>query len=614
MRFVRHARVRSAILLAALSLRPLTVVAADGGQKKVLVVYSTRRDTQLPTLGDREVPRLLEQGLGVKPDYYSEFIDAARFPDPQYSQAFREYLSLKYRGARFDLVMASHKRALDFVAAHRDELFPGTPIVFLTEQQGTARPANAAGVVAARDYRGTLALALQLQPDTTRVFVVSGSSESDKAVERIAAAQLKSFAPPVALTFLSNLSTEELERRVATLPEHAIIYYLIFYQDAAGLNVTPLEYLDRISAIANRPVYSWVDSTLSHGVVGGHLLSIDAQLAAMSDVAVRVLRGERADSIPVAALDLSVNQVDWRQLQRWGIPEARVPPGSVIRFREATLFERYGWYISGLAALMVAETALIAGLLVQGARRRRAEEQVRARETELRASYERIRDLGARLLVAQEAERSRIARELHDDISQQMTLLAIDLQLLHDASGDPGEDRDKLAREALDRTHAVARSVHDISHRLHPAKLRLVGLVSALGSLQRELPASDRTITFVHENVPKRVPNDLALCLYRIAQEALRNAIEHGGAHTISMRLQGTSNGLALTVVDDGKGFEVDRLAGRGLGLVSMRERLEPFGGTLTVTSRPGAGTRVEATVPFIVAPWTPEPRLQELA
>jgi signal transduction histidine kinase len=217
-------------------------------------------------------------------------------------------------------------------------------------------------------------------------------------------------------------------------------------------------------------------------------------------------------------------------------------------------------------------------------------------------------------LVAQEAERSRIARELHDDISQQMTLLAIDLQLLHDASGDAGEDREKLAREALDRTHAVARSVHDISHRLHPAKLRLVGLVSALGSLQRELPASDRTITFVHENVPKRVPNDLALCLYRIAQEALRNAIEHGGAHTISMRLQGTSDGLALTVVDDGKGFDVDRLAGRGLGLVSMRERLEPFGGTLTVTSRPGAGTRVEATVPFIVAPWTPEPRLQELA
>src|SRR5262249_30800033 len=180
-----------------------------------------------------------------------------------------------------------------------------------------------------------------------------------------------------------------------------------FFQDAAGVNLNPLDYLDRLATVANRPIYSWVDSTMNRGIVGGSLMSIESRIGALAAMALRVLRGERADSIPMSTPDLDVKQVDWRQLQRWHISEARVPRGTIVRFREPGVWDRYAAYIVSASALLLAQTALIAGLLVQRARRRRAEEQVRGSRAALQASFERIRDLGGRLIAAQEAERSR---------------------------------------------------------------------------------------------------------------------------------------------------------------------------------------------------------------
>jgi signal transduction histidine kinase len=225
-------------------------------------------------------------------------------------------------------------------------------------------------------------------------------------------------------------------------------------------------------------------------------------------------------------------------------------------------------------------------------RRRRA-------ENELRESSERIRDLGGRLLSAQEAERARIARELHDDISQQVALLSMDLQMLSGFGRDADGDSEGLAREALARADGLARSVHDLSHRLHPAKLQLVGLVASIGSLRRELSQPGLEIAFAHEQVPAALPHDLTLCLFRIAQEALRNAIRHGRASVITIALRGGPRALALEIADNGDGFDVDAAWGKGLGLVSMSERLESQGGTLTIHSRHGAGTRIEVTVPL---------------
>jgi signal transduction histidine kinase len=343
--------------------------------------------------------------------------------------------------------------------------------------------------------------------------------------------------------------------------------------------------------------------------VGGSLLDRNKMFEGVARLAIRVLHGERADSIQVSRSDFNVSQVDWRQLRRWGISEARVPAGVLIRFRESTVWDRYQVYILGALAVLLAQTALIAGLLVQRSHRRRAEEQLQESQATLRTSYERIRDLGARLLNAQEAERARIARELHDDIGQQTALLAIDLRRLGGSGRGPAGD-------ALTRAQDIARSVHDLSHRLHPAKLRLIGLVGALDGLRRELSRSNLDATFTHDDVPSTLPPDLTLCLFRIVQEALQNALKYSGARHVAVHLGHVSRGLALTIVDDGVGFDVNAAWGKGLGLIGMKERIEAAGGTFEIRSAPGTGTRLEIAVPVDVkemtgaAGLTPSPTL----
>jgi signal transduction histidine kinase len=191
--------------------------------------------------------------------------------------------------------------------------------------------------------------------------------------------------------------------------------------------------------------------------------------------------------------------------------------------------------------VLLAQTTLIVALLVQLARRRRAEDAVRNKQVELRTSYDRIRDLGGRLLSAQESERSRIARELHDDIGQQVALLSIDLEMLRASATSPA---DGPADEALTRAQALAKSVHDLSHRLHPARLRLVGLVAAIRGLQQEMSRADASITFTHHDVPSTLPPEITLTVFRIVQEALQNALKYSGARHLVVDLRGTPGEL----------------------------------------------------------------------
>ena len=590
------------LLLSSAGVCP-EVARADSVQKRVLVVYTTRRDTQFSIAGDQTLPGLLERRLGSSVDYYSEHIDGARFPEPEYSQAFRDYLQLKYRNNHFDVVIATHSLAFDFLQANRDSLFPNTPVVFFTDNPETTRFPNSAGIISARDYRATIDLIRALQPNTREVFVVVGNSERDRSAERVARAQLASYSPELTFTYLSGLATDALERKLRALPEHAVAYYLLFYQDASGVNVTPLEYLDRVAAIANRPVYSWVDTTLNHGVIGGGFTNISAQIEAVADLAVRVLHGEAADQIPILTPNTVQAQVDWRQLQRWDINEALVPRGAAVLFRTPGPWERYKVYIVAVLLLVLAQSSLIAVLLVQRRRLRTAEEIVRHGEADLKASRERIRDLGGRLLVAQDAERSRIALELHDDVSQQLAVLSMNLQMLCGFGTARDDESEAVAREALDHADGIARSLRDLSHRLYPTKLRLLGLVSSITSLEHDLTSSHCRIRFSHYDVPPGLPHELTLALYRVVQEALRNAITHGEASEIQVHLEGRNGGLFLTITDNGIGFDVERATGHGLGLISMRERLDPLGGALKIESTPGNGTCIEVVVPHVRPP-----------
>jgi signal transduction histidine kinase len=583
--------------LAALAVNvlfPITSARASQSAKQVLVLYSLRRDVPAADVGETQRPRILRNTVPGGVDYYSEFLDRSRF-HTDYAPALRDFLRLKYEGQAFDLVIAFGDATVAFIEKNRDILFPETPIVFFSSRP-LSRPAHSTGVVVEPDVAGTMLMATELQPDTRHVFVISGAESSEPSFESIARAQFKSFEPQLTFTYLTGLTKQELEPRLATLPEHAIVYYLSVERDRNGQNFHALEFLDWVTAASRAPVYSWIDSAMDHGIVGGSLRDQVAEMQAVGELAVRVLRGALPQGISVVSPNLHVRQVDWRELRRWGISDTRVAGDVRVRFREASVWERYGLHIVGAVLLLIVQMALITGLLVQGARRQEAEQRLLEKQEELRTSFDRIRDLGARLLNAQDDERSRIARDLHDDIGQQVAVLAVDLELLRT---DTREAAGGLASGALSRVHDIARSVRDLSLRLHPAKLRLIGLVPALNGLQREFSQTGISVNITHENLPPALPHDLTLCLFRIVQEALQNTVKHSNAGAVYVHLSGSATRIALTIVDNGTGFDVASAWGKGLGLLSIRERLDAFGGTLEISSGSGVGTRIDADVPL---------------
>ena len=203
-------------------LGPLDVAWAADGQKQVLVLYSTRRDAQISVVGDRELPRILDEGLTEGLDYYSEYIDQARFPDPEYKAAFRDFLRLKYRGSavRPRHRDAGHRRCSSstrrdrVVSRHADRVLYRLPAPF-------AALANSTGVVAEVDLRADGGLVAEACSPMSGRSSSSAGGPGDKDYERRAREQFRSFEPRLTVTYLSGLPTKELEARLAALPEHS---------------------------------------------------------------------------------------------------------------------------------------------------------------------------------------------------------------------------------------------------------------------------------------------------------------------------------------------------------------------------------------------------------
>lgn len=213
-----------------------------------------------------------------------------------------------------------------------------------------------------------------------------------------------------------------------------------------------------------------------------------------------------------------------------------------------------------------------------------------------REAEQTARALSGRLIHAQEDERRRLARDLHDDFNQRLALLSVDLELLGRQPRGAASGFSHIAAQVRD----LSAEVHKLSYQLHPAKLDQLGLETASRSWCRDVAAqSGLQIEFVAQGVPRDLPPNISLCCYRIAQEALRNAVRHSGASTVRVELAVVDGSLRLTIADDGRGFDMradSHVA--GLGLLSMRERAQLVGGCVLLHSEPGSGTAVIASVP----------------
>jgi ABC-type uncharacterized transport system substrate-binding protein len=239
--------------------------------------------------------------------------------------------------------------ALDFLLASGDPIFPGTPIVFCGVdriQLGTrSLPPNLYGVLIKREFAPTLELVLRLHPKTENVVVVSGTSEFDTTLLAQAQKEFRSYEKRVSFTYLSELSLQRLLATLSRLPPRDVVLFLSMFQDGTGQQFVPHEVLERVSSAASVPVYGFLDQYLGRGIVGGSLYS----LAEHGDEAARMVLQLLAGAEPPRHLsEVSSNKIlfDWRQMQRWGISEGRLPRGNEIEFRPSTTWERYSWQIA----------------------------------------------------------------------------------------------------------------------------------------------------------------------------------------------------------------------------------------------------------------------------
>jgi PAS domain S-box-containing protein len=224
--------------------------------------------------------------------------------------------------------------------------------------------------------------------------------------------------------------------------------------------------------------------------------------------------------------------------------------------------------------------------------------------TPLKEAEERLRLLGARLIEAQELERSRIARELHDDINQRLALIAIELEDFDKRHLQKNKQFRAYSRSLWTKTSDVTSRISRLCGLLHSSKLEHLGLVPAVRDLCAVVSENQGIrIDVSVRSLPHRLPADVALCLFRICQESLANAIKHGGCSRARVRLQRRAGAVELTVTDNGCGFDFDTRGGTGLGLISMQERASLLGGTFSVKSGIGSGTTVFARVPVPTAP-----------
>lgn len=216
--------------------------------------------------------------------------------------------------------------------------------------------------------------------------------------------------------------------------------------------------------------------------------------------------------------------------------------------------------------------------------------------TERKRSEKLLRELTARVIAAQEDEQKRIARELHDDLSQELALIAVELDLL---GKDLPKNQNAIIRKLADvqvMALEASSAVHKISHRLHPAMLDQLGLAAAIGGYCNEISSRHGLqIEFNNLTKPGHIPADISLCFYRVLQESIQNVLKHSGSDKIRVKLFSKGDEVYLTVQDEGCGFHVDPNADYGLGLTSMAERMELNGGIFRISSEPGKGTKVTA-------------------
>lgn len=561
--------------------------------KRVLLLYTHRLVSPVNAEWYRGIKAELNAAFNEPLDIEVEYLDLLRNNDEVVEQKWRDLLRCKYARKKPDVVIPIYIGAINFLLTHRDEVFPEVPIVFCSATRNISEQARklpgVTGTTFEIDFNGTRELIRQLQPDVSKLVIITGAARENLDLRSALGVGLLFsvyFSQTFEIDVWDGLPLAEMEARISRLQPDTAVLMLTYDFDKLGNQYVTVDAAEQLSQKSSVPVYGVFDSLIGRGVLGGSMASVETQGRLAGRLAVEILLGKRPEDLPPREPGPPVLLLDDRQLRRYGIAMNRIPQRAEVRYQVPVNWREFGRYLLIGGAALILQSAIIISLLVNRRRRIAAEQEAQT--------------LAGKILTAQEEERSHLARELHDDLSQRLAAVAIEAgQLEHQTEGQGSlvANLSKLRQGVI----SICDDLHRLSRRMHPSILDDFGLADALcadctGLMQR----TDIEVDCQIGDLPDRIPKPVELCLYRIAQESLWNAVKHSGATRISAKLAAEAGNVRLEIADNGRGLgTAARPPSKGLGLASIKERIRLVSGTVEIESESGKGTRIIAQVPL---------------
>ena len=608
----------------------LTAVCAAGSEpKRVLVVHSFGSVAPPFTTHSIAFETELVEKMGKRVDLDEVSLDMARYADSTLQEALVEYLQKRQSHWQPDLVVPIGSPAGVFVAQYRDRLFPKTPILYTGMDRRRLPPdaleKNAAFIGENFDLPGFVEDVLQIAPATKNIAVVIGASQVEQYWAAAFRKEFETYANRINFIWLNDLSLDQMLEKTRALPPDSFIFLILLLRDATGVTHNADEALQRIHAVANAPINSIFQHQLGLGIVGGRLYQAELEGIESARIAVRILNGEPASSFQPRIVGPLSPRYDWRELKRWKIKEERLPPGSVVLFREPTVWDNYGgWIIAGVSFCFV-QAVLIFGLLANLAKRRLAERSLIASEDrvtlaadEMRRLQDEIAHVGRVSMMGQLA--SALAHEINQPIGAIlrnaeaaelfMQSKTPDLEEIRAILADIRAD-DQRAGDVIDRMRALLKR-----HVLDTQLLDLAELVGDVAKLAQPDAATRHVKLTV--NLPADLPpvrgdrvhlQQVLLNLILNGIDALNRAGPGNRRVTVSARVDAART-VEIAVSDTGHGIAAEKLAhvfdpffttkpdGMGMGLPISRTIVESHGGRLWAENNNDTGATFRFTLP----------------